>query len=46
MTLIDAIRKIEARYGKMVTAIQYEDGSLKKFNVQFNHGDWEFVDLS
>jgi hypothetical protein len=46
MTLIAAIVKIEEIFSKTVTAIQYEDGSLMKFNYQLEHGDWQFIDLS
>lgn len=32
--------------GKEITAIQFEDGSGKKFNYQSGGGKWEFKDLS
>jgi len=43
MTLSAAITIIETRYRKKVTAIQYEDGSGRSFNVQFNGGAWKWV---
>lgn len=31
---------------QLITAIQFEDGSHKKFNYQLNGGKWQFIDLS
>ena len=36
----------EMNEGKEVTAIQYEDGSGRRFNYQINSGKWEYIDLS
>lgn len=45
--LLEAAVLIAQLKGKEVTAIQYEDGSFKKFNYQLdNSGKWEFIDLS
>jgi hypothetical protein len=46
-TLIQAIGKIEANLitGSKVTAIQFEDGSGYKFNVQIDGGKWEFINI-
>ena len=32
--------------GKEVTAIQFEDGSGRKFNYQLNGGEWQFIDFA
>ena len=32
--------------GQTVTAIQFEDGSHKKFNFTIDGGKWQFIDLS
>ncbi len=45
ITLTEAIQKLEKKYSKKVTAIQYEDGSGRKFNVQFDFGGWKFISL-
>jgi len=45
MTLATAITTIETKYRKKVTAIQYEDGSGRSFNVQLNGGKWQWVRL-
>ena len=45
MTLAQAIATIENKYSKTVTAIQYEDGSGRSFNVQLNGGKWQYVRL-
>jgi hypothetical protein len=45
MNLCEAIKLIESKFGNKVTAIQYEDGSKRKFNVQLNGGQWKFVIL-
>lgn len=46
-TLTQAIGKIEANLirGSKVTAIQFEDGSGFKFNVQIDGGKWEFINI-
>jgi hypothetical protein len=31
---------------KRITAIQFEDGSGFKFNIQVNGGEWEFLDMT
>lgn len=36
----------EMNAGKEVTAIQYEDGSGRRFNYQINSGKWQYVDLT
>ena len=46
MTLAQAIKLIEDRFNAVVTAIEYEDGSGKKFNVRLNSGrGWQFVEI-
>lgn len=47
-TLTQAIAKISKTLpaGSEITAIQYEDGSKRKFNVQISGGKWQFIDLS
>jgi hypothetical protein len=46
-TLIQAIEKISAKllHGKTITAIQFEDGSGRRFNVRINDGPWQFYEL-
>jgi len=44
-TLAEAIYAIEIKTFKKVTAIQYEDGSGRSFNVQLNGGQWKYVRL-
>ena len=46
-SLIQAITKIEANLikGAKITAIQFEDGSGYKFNIQVDGGKWEFVNM-
>jgi hypothetical protein len=36
----------EMNAGKEVTAIQYEDGSGRRFNYQINSGKWQYIDLT
>jgi hypothetical protein len=46
LTLSDAILYIEIKTFRKVQAIQFEDGSGRKFNVQFfGSNKWEFVQL-
>jgi hypothetical protein len=46
-SLKQAIDHIESQYGKEVNAIQYEDGSRRKFIVEFSDsiGEKVFVKL-
>jgi hypothetical protein len=45
-TLAEAISYIEFQKGRKILAIQYEDGSGRKFNVQFfGSNKWQFVQL-
>lgn len=46
-TLTQAIGKIEASLikGSKVTAIQFEDGSGYKFNVQIDGGKWKYINI-
>ena len=44
MTLAETIKLIEDRFEAIVTAIEYEDGSGKNFNVRLNsEARWTFV---
>ena len=47
-TLTEAIKILETKFfkGQTVTAIQFEDGSGYKFNVQINGGKWQFINLN
>jgi hypothetical protein len=46
MTLAESIRLIEERFKGVVTGIEYEDGSGKKFNVKINSAArWQFVEI-
>ena len=45
--LLKATIAIWTKTGKTVTAIQFEDGSGFKFNVQFNGSSkWEFIEIT
>lgn len=45
-TLTEAIKYIQFQTGKIITGIQYEDGSGRKFNVMFEGAtNWKFYKL-
>jgi hypothetical protein len=47
MDLIKAILLLELRVQKKITAIEYEDGSMLKFNFKFEGSNkWSFIDLT
>jgi hypothetical protein len=47
MGLVRAILLLEIRIGKTITAIEYEDGSMLKFNFKYKGSNkWSFVDLT
>jgi hypothetical protein len=44
--LINALHRLSAQYpNKNITAIQSEDGSGSKFNIQIDAGVWQFIYL-
>ena len=44
---ITALGKLFSRMNvDEITAIQFEDGSGKKFNYQVNGGKWKFIDMT
>lgn len=45
MTLTQAITEIQKRTGRVVTGIQFEDGSGFHFNFQLGGGSWQFISL-
>lgn len=46
-TLTEAIQVIESKFNRTVLGIEFEDGSMRKFNVQLSgNAGKTFIDLS